>query len=68
MKHKSGKEMAAIAREMGWVVKSQHGSHVKFRDPITGRGVVIPVHGNKVLRAGTQKSIMKDMGLTDADL
>ena len=30
--------------------------------------VTIPIHGNKMLRAGTQKVIMKVLGITDADL
>ena len=68
MKHKSGKQMAAIARGLGWVLKSQHGSHQHYRDPITGKIATIPIHGTKMLKAGTQKTIMKVMGLTDADL
>ena len=68
MKHKSGKQMAAIARGLGWVLKSQHGSHQHYRDPITAKIVTIPIHGNKMLRAGTQKAIMKVMGLTDDDI
>ena len=68
MKHKSGRQMAAIVCELGWVLKSQHGSHQHYRDPITGKIVTIPVHGNKMLKAGTQKAIMKIIGITDADL
>jgi predicted RNA binding protein YcfA (HicA-like mRNA interferase family) len=30
--------------------------------------VTIPVHGNKLLKPKTQQSIMRDTGLTDADL
>ena len=68
MKHRSGKQMAAIARENGWVLKSQSGSHAKYRDPISGRAVTIPIHGTKTLHPDTQKAIMKVMGLTDDDL
>ena len=68
MKHRSGKQMAAVASELGWVLKSQHGSHAKFRDPVSGKAVVIPIHGNAMLRSGTQKTIMKVLGITDADL
>ena len=53
MKHKSGKQMAAIARENGWVFVSQKGSHAKFRNPITGRMAIIPIHGNQLLCTGT---------------
>ncbi len=68
MKHRSGKQMAQIARDNGWVLKSQSGSHAKYRDPITGKAVMIPIHSNKMLKAGTQKTIMKVIGLTDDDL
>ena len=68
MKHRSGKQMAAIAQARGWVLKSQSGSHAKYRDPISGKSVMIPIHGSKMLRAGTQKAIMKVMELTDDDL
>ncbi len=68
MKHKSGIQMAAIARGLGWLMKSQRGSHQHYRDPVTGKIVTIPIHGNKMLRAGTQKAIMKVLGITDADL
>jgi len=68
MKHKSGIQMAAIARGLGWLMKSQRGSHQHYRDPVTGKIVTIPIHGNKILRAGTQKAIMKVLGITDADL
>jgi predicted RNA binding protein YcfA (HicA-like mRNA interferase family) len=30
--------------------------------------VTVPVHANKGLKPGTQRSIMRDAGLTDADL
>ena len=68
MKHKSGIQMAAIARGLGWLMKSQRGSHQHYRDPVTGKIGTIPIHGNKMLRAGTQKAIMKVLGITDADL
>jgi len=30
--------------------------------------VTVPVHGNRTLKTGLQKSIMKDAGLTEDDL
>ena len=68
MKHKSGKQMAAIARENGWVFVSQKGSHAKFRNPITGKMAIIPIHGNQLLCTGTQRTIMRNLDITDADL
>lgn len=34
----------------------------------TGQQTTVPVHGNTDLKPGTQRSIMRDAGLTDADL
>ncbi len=68
MKHRSGKQMARIAQDNGWVFKHQRGSHAYYRNPISGKIVTIPIHGNKMLRAGTQKSIMNTLEITDADL
>lgn len=68
MKHVSGKKLVQIADENGWVFVSQSGSHVKMRNPIDGKTIIIPLHGNHDLRAGVQKQIMRTMGLTDADL
>lgn len=30
--------------------------------------VIVPVHGNRDLKPGTQHGILKDAGLTEADL
>ena len=68
MKHVSGKRMAQIADENGWLFISQNGSHVKYRNPTTGQTVIIPVHGNHDLRFGMQKALMRVLGITDADL
>ena len=68
MKHRSGMQMAEIARQNGWVFKNQRGSHAHYRNPITGKIVSIPIHGTRMLKSGTQKAIMKDLGVTDDDL
>lgn len=34
----------------------------------TARRTVVPVHDNQDLKPGTQRGIMRDAGLTDADL
>jgi hypothetical protein len=34
----------------------------------TSRRTIVPVHGNQDLKPGTQRAIMRDAGLTDADL
>jgi predicted RNA binding protein YcfA (HicA-like mRNA interferase family) len=36
--------------------------------PGAPRPIPVPVHGNSNLRTGTQRSIVRQAGLTDADL
>ncbi len=68
MKVVSGKQMCRILEEKGWTLARINGSHHIYRDPVTGRQVVVPVHANKDLKPGTQRAVMRDAGLTDADL
>jgi len=68
MKHVSGKRLAEIADEIGWQFISQKGSHAKYRSPITGKMVIIPMHGGRDLCPSTQKGIMRVLEITDADL
>ena len=68
MKHVSGKRLAKIADENGWLRISQSGSHVKFRNPIDGETIIIPIHSNHDLMAGLQHRLMRSLGITDADL
>jgi predicted RNA binding protein YcfA (HicA-like mRNA interferase family) len=64
----SGKRMCRILEERGWTLARTSGSHHIYRHSATGRRTVVPVHGNQDLKPGTQRSIMRDAGLTDADL
>jgi predicted RNA binding protein YcfA (HicA-like mRNA interferase family) len=68
MKAVSGKELCKVLERHGWVFQRIKGSHhIYARD---GRADIIsvPVHGNKTLKTGMQRAIMKQAGLTEADL
>jgi predicted RNA binding protein YcfA (HicA-like mRNA interferase family) len=64
----SGRQMCRVLEQRGWTLARINGSHYIYRDDATGRRTVVPVHGNQDLKPGTQRSIMRDAGLTDADL
>ena len=68
MKHVSGKRLAQVAEGKGWLLVSQEGSHAKYRDPLTGQRIIIPIHGNHDLKAGLQHRLMRVLEITDADL
>ena len=68
MKPVSGKRLVEIARARGWFFVSQKGSHVKLRNPIDTGMVVVPLHGNRDMRPGLQRSLMRQLGIEEADL
>ena len=67
MKAVSGREFCRALEEAGWVLDRISGSHHIYVMP--GEAPVsVPVHGNKSLGKGLQRQLMKQAGLTDADL
>ena len=68
MKQVSGKRLAKVSEECGRLLVSQNGSHAKYRNSITDDMIIIPIHGNHDLRAGLQRRLMSDLGVTDVDL
>jgi predicted RNA binding protein YcfA (HicA-like mRNA interferase family) len=69
VKSLSGKEMCKALERRGWVlrrIKSSH--HIYSHDDHPDALIVVPVHGSRSLRKGTQRGIMRDAGLTEDDL
>lgn len=61
----SGKTMGRILVRLGFYMRSQKGSHMKFvRERDTGKEVVI-VPNHKVLRKGTLNDILKKVDLRE---
>jgi predicted RNA binding protein YcfA (HicA-like mRNA interferase family) len=61
--------MCKVLEGKGWVCKRSSGSHhIYEHSGHPGTTISVPVHGNKTLKSGTQHGVMKDAGLTDADL
>ena len=57
--------MCRILKQQGWTLVRVRGSHHAFEKLGNPNTVVVPVHGNKDLKRGTQHGIMKDAGLTE---
>ena len=69
MKAVSGKELCKALERKGWLLKRVRGSHHIYGHPDRPDTIItVPVHGNRTLRTGTQHGIMRDAGLTQADL
>lgn len=58
----SSKEMLKLLKENGFDVISQNGSHVKLKNPETGKTVIVPYH-SKDLKKGLEQVILKQAGL-----
>jgi predicted RNA binding protein YcfA (HicA-like mRNA interferase family) len=61
--------MCRILEKNGWVLRRIRGSHhIYGRDDDPEARVVVPVQGNRNLKLGLQRRIMKDSGLSEDDL
>lgn len=68
MKAVSGRRLARLAESKGWRLARINGSHHIFT--LEGRieRLVIPIHGQQTLKIGLQRSLMKLIPLSDAEL
>lgn len=65
MKSISGKELGRLLERHGWELLRIHGSHHIYA--MTGSPVrlSVPVHGNKALKSGLLKHLLKMAGLEE---
>ena len=63
MKNITGKKLCKILEDNGWTLVHISGSHhVYIKDGEEAR-IVVPVHGNKEIKIGLLKAILKTAGL-----
>lgn len=67
MKALSGRELCKVLERKGWTLIRINSSHHVY-GKAGARPIPVPVHGNRTLKGGTQRGIMKQAGLTEADL
>ncbi len=60
--------MCQVLKKHGWKHVRTKGSHHAFKKTGHTATIIVPVHGKKDLKPGTQRAIMSDAGLTDEDL
>ena len=63
----SGREMGRILVRLGFYLKSQKGSHMKFVRERDMRKEIIIVPDHKVLQKGTLNDILKKVDLRNID-
>lgn len=68
MKQIAGKKLARALEQRGWLLLRVSGSHhIYGKSGVTAR-VSIPIHGNKPLKAGLARHLLKITGLTEDDV
>ena len=68
MKQISGRDLAKRVQQKGWGLARVHGSHHVFVMPGRRERLVIPVHGNRPLKIGLLRALMKIADLSENDL
>ena len=68
MKAISGPDFKKILEKNGWELKRVKGSHHVYMKAGNPARISVPVHGNKPLKVGLLKHLMKIAGLEGNDL
>jgi predicted RNA binding protein YcfA (HicA-like mRNA interferase family) len=68
LKTVSGKQFCRILERHGWQLRRIRGSHHVYTRPGIDLILTVPVHGNRDLKVGLLASLLKQAGLTEADL
>ena len=63
MKNITGKKLCKILEENGWTLACISGSHHVYTKEGEEARIVVPVHGNKEIKIGLLKAILKTAGL-----
>ncbi|MBL0716428.1 MAG: type II toxin-antitoxin system HicA family toxin [Desulfosarcina sp.] len=68
MKAISGKKLCRLLESQGWELKRINGSHHIYAIAGLTVRISVPVHGNKPLKLGLQRHLMKVAGINEAKL
>ena len=68
MKTISGKHVCKILEKKGWQLKTIRGSHHVYMKTGRKERISVPVHGNKDLKVGLLRAIMKIAEIEENEL
>ncbi len=68
MKAISGKQLARLLERHGWALMRVHGSHHVYGKQGSVVRISVPIHGNRPLKIGLLKHLLKMAGLKETDL
>jgi predicted RNA binding protein YcfA (HicA-like mRNA interferase family) len=65
MKSMSGKALAKLLDKNGWILLRVQGSHHLYGKPDVAKKISVPIHGNKDIKIGLLKYLLKQADLLD---
>lgn len=68
MKSVSGKQLAQALERHGWTLLRTRGSHHIYGKEGSQARLSVPIHGNRPLKVGLLRHLLKLAGLTEDDL
>jgi predicted RNA binding protein YcfA (HicA-like mRNA interferase family) len=60
--------LTRLLEQRGWSLQRITGSHYIYTKPGSEVRSTVPIHGNKTLKTGLQRHLMKLAGIAEADL
>jgi len=68
LKQLSGKDFAKLLSQKGWELKRIHGSHHVYTKAGRKERISLPIHGNKPLKIGLLRHLMKIADISQTEL
>lgn len=68
MKTLTGRQLCAILESHGWTLRRIQGSHHIYGKSGSDHRLSVPVHGNRDLKSGLQRHLLKLAGIAERDL
>ena len=68
MKQTSGKDFAKLLSQKGWELKRIHGSHHVYTKADRKERISLHIHGNKPLKIGLMRHLMKIADISEKEL
>ncbi|MEG4633719.1 type II toxin-antitoxin system HicA family toxin [Microcoleus sp. AR_TQ3_B6] len=65
MNSMSGKELAKLLERNDWILLRVQGSHHIYGKPGSSIRISVPIHGNKSLKVGLLRHLLKQAGLLE---
>jgi predicted RNA binding protein YcfA (HicA-like mRNA interferase family) len=56
-------QVIGVLKRNGFVLAGKSGSHQKWRNPISGKQVIVAYHRGRILPLGAMKSIVEGSGI-----